>query len=200
MMLARREIMMAWNEMIRALGRLAALALLAVATACSSPPPQAAPTPAQLGAYRLGSGDALRMIIYGEDKLSGEFRVSDSGMIALPLIGDLKAAGQTVDELTQMVTAAYSANVLRNPRIAIEIMSYRPFFILGSVGKPGQYQFIPGMTVRQAIATANGYTPIAKQKVVMITHWGEAEEKSYRLDAATLVRPGDTIRIPERVF
>ena len=186
--------------MMAFLTRLAALALLTLTIACSGEQLQTAPAAAQLGSYRLGSGDALRMIIYGEDKLSGEFRVSDSGNIALPLIGDIKAACQTVDELTRTVTAAYSSSVLVNPRIAIEIISYRPFFILGAVGKPGQYPFIPGMTVRQAIATANGYTPIAKQKVVMVTHWGEAEEKSYRLDAATLVRPGDTIRIPERVF
>lgn len=178
----------------------AASALLMSGTACQSKKLEKGPTAAQLGLYRLGSGDALRLIIYGEDRLSGDFKVSDSGSIALPLVGDLKAAGKTVDELTQAVIAAYSASVLKNPRVAIEITSYRPFFILGEVNKPGQYPFIPGMTVRQAIATANGYTPAAKQKVVRITHWGESEEKAYRLEAATVVRPGDTIRVEERLF
>jgi len=179
---------------------LAAPALLASGTACQSAKLEKGPTAAQLGVYRLGSGDALRLIVYGEDRLSGDFKVSDTGNIVLPLIGDVKAAGLTVDELTQAVIAAYSRNVLKNPRVAIEITSYRPFFILGEVNKPGQYPFIPGMTVRQAIATANGYTPIARQKIVNITHWGESEERSYRLEAATVVRPGDTIRIGERPF
>lgn len=159
-----------------------------------------APAVSDTSAYRLGSGDMLRIVVYGEDRLSGEFKVNDDGKVGLPLIGQLQASGLTIAEMSQAIGAAYSKGILLKPQVAVEVKNYRPFFILGEVGRPGQYEFIPGMTVRQAIATASGFSYRAKEGVVMITRWGETEEKAFKLEAGTVVMPGDTIRIPERHF
>lgn len=164
----------------------------------SAPP---APALGTVQAYRLGAGDGLRLIVYGEEKLSGEYRVSDSGMVTVPLIGAIKADGQTIDELSVAIANAYrTSGILTAPRVAAEVLSYRPFYILGEVNKPGQYPFAPGMTVEQAVATANGYTYRAKKSEVMLRSFGTAEQSTYRLDPGTMVKPGDTITIPERHF
>jgi len=151
--------------------------------------------------YRLGGGDGLRLIFYGEDKLNGEYRIGGDGMLALPLIGQVKAEGLTIPELQTAIAAAYSrGGYLLDPKVAVEVLEYRPFFILGEVNAPGQYPFIPGMSVRQAIATAKGYTYRARQGTAMITHWQETNEVPYAVQPGTKVTPGDTIRVPERHF
>lgn len=152
-------------------------------------------------AYHLGAGDSLRVIVYGEEKLSGEYRVSDNGFVTLPLLGPVKASDLAIEQFSAAVAAGYrSGGFLKAPRVAAEVLAYRPFFILGEVNKPGQYPFVPGMTVRQAIATANGYTYRAKQSEIMVTRWGQTAEVAYKLDAGAAVSPGDTLRVPERHF
>jgi protein involved in polysaccharide export with SLBB domain len=169
-------------------------------TGCASKGVKPAPISTQ-AVYRLGSGDMLRITIYGEEKLTGEYRVGDDGTVALPLIGAVPASGKTTAELNERIAARFtSAGLLQKPNVASEVIAYRPFFILGEVQKPGQYPFIPGMTVRQAIATANGYTYRARQSQIMVTHWGEKNEVAYELDAGMPLAPGDTIRVPERHF
>lgn len=177
------------------------LALCAALGGCAGGQKEVAPTVAEARDYQLGAGDALRVIFYGEDKLNGEYRIGSDGGLALPLIGRVDAAGKTVAELQQTVGAAYArGGYLLDPKVAVEIISYRPFFVLGEVNAPGQYPFIPGMTVRQAIATAKGYTYRAQQGSAMVTRWGDTDEVSYKLSPGTAVAPGDTIRIPERHF
>lgn len=162
---------------------------------------QVAPSVADIRDYQLGAGDGLRLIFYGEDKLNGEYRIGSDGRLALPLIGSLDAGGKTLPELQDAIRVAYArGGYLLDPKVAVEILEYRPFFVLGEVNAPGQYPFIPGMTVRQAIATAKGYTYRAQQGQAMITRWGTSDEVSYRLAPGTAVTPGDTIRIPERHF
>lgn len=156
---------------------------------------------ASTNVYQLGAGDSLRVIVYGEDKLNGEYRVGDNGAVTLPLIGSVAAEGKSVEEFSAAVAESYrTGGFLNSPKVAAEVIAYRPFFVLGEVNKPGQYPFIPGMTIRQAIATANGYTYRAKQSEVMVTHWRQKQESTFRLDAAATVAPGDTIRVPERHF
>ncbi len=191
---------------MKQIGRTGVLGITLAASAlalggCAGGSAAGAPSVAEAAEYRLGSGDGLRLIFYGEDKLNGEYRIGSNGTLALPLIGEVDASGQTLPELQQQIAAAYKkGGFLLDPKVAVEILSYRPFFVLGEVNAPGQYPFIPGMTVRQAIATAKGYTYRAQQSRVMITRWGNAGETAYKLSPGTAVAPGDTIRIPERHF
>jgi polysaccharide export outer membrane protein len=176
-------------------------ALVLALGGCAASPKLAAPSVAEVGDYRLGAGDGLRLIFYGEDKLNGEYQIASDGHVALPLIGEVDANGKTLLELQAAIRTAYAkGGYLLDPKVAVEILRYRPFFVLGEVNAPGQYPFIPGMTVRQAIATAKGYTYRAQQGTAMITRWGEANETGYKLSPGTAVTPGDTIRVPERHF
>ncbi|WP_068072788.1 polysaccharide biosynthesis/export family protein [Novosphingobium lentum] len=178
-----------------------AAGLLVGLSACAAHTTVPAPSVSQAIDYRLDGGDGLRVIIYGEDKLSGEYHVGGDGRLALPLIGAIMAKGRTVQELQDAIAADFTqGGFFINPRVAVEILNYRPFFILGEVNAPGQYPFIPGLSVRQAIATAKGYTYRARHGSALITHWGEDKEVEYEMAPGSAVNPGDTIRIAERHF
>jgi polysaccharide export outer membrane protein len=152
-------------------------------------------------AYWLGAGDVVRLITFGEDSLTGEFRISDGGTIALPLIGVLPAAGLSPDGLANRVgKALVGANLLKAPSVSVEILSYRPVFVLGEVSKPGQYPYQPGMTVVTAAAVAGGFTYRAIDDyaaVVRTTNGVAIEGKASR---QAFVQPGDVITIYERRF
>lgn len=150
--------------------------------------------------YRLGPGDKIRLITYGEDSLTGEFAVSGAGAVSLPLIGDMKAAGLTTSELEDEIATALRGNYIKDPRVSVEVLNFRPFYILGEVNKPGEYPFEDGLTVMNAVATANGFTYRANSHRVMIKHAGETDEKEYPLTSSLAVAPGDTIRVKERFF
>jgi polysaccharide export outer membrane protein len=158
--------------------------------------PSAAP-----GAYQLGAGDVVRLITVGDDTLTGEFRVSDNGTIALPMLGAVRAAGLTPDALAVRVTAALvKANLYTAPSVSVEVTAYRPIFVLGEVAKPGQYPYQPGMTVVTAAAVAGGFTYRAVNDYASIvrTQGGVAVEgKAMR---QSFVQPGDVITIFERRF
>jgi polysaccharide export outer membrane protein len=149
--------------------------------------------------YRLGSGDKLRLIVFGETDLSGEFDVSGSGRVALPLIGQVEAEGLTLSELEAAVVAKLQDGYLNNPRVSVEVLNYRPFYIFGEVGSPGQYPYTSGMTVLNAVAVAGGYTYRANQEQVYITR-GEGAEVAYPASQAVKVLPGDVVRVSERFF
>lgn len=149
--------------------------------------------------YRLGSGDKLRVIVFGEDDLSGEFDVTGAGKVSLPLIGQVQAAGMTLDEFEAEVRSKLEQGYLTNPKVSVEVLNYRPFYIIGEVDKPGQYPYTNGMNVINAVAVAGGFTYRAKQDEVYITRDGE-KEKAYSADQAVKVLPGDIVRIPERFF
>jgi polysaccharide export outer membrane protein len=151
--------------------------------------------------YRLGPGDAVRIITFGEEPLTGEFRVNDSGSIALPLLGPVRAAGLSPAALeTTVATALKRANLLRNPSVSVEVVAYRPIFVLGEVNKPGQYPYQPGMTVVTAAAVAGGFTyrAIESYASVIRTEAGSATEGKAARQA--FVQPGDVITIFERRF
>jgi polysaccharide biosynthesis/export protein len=158
--------------------------------------PSAAP-----GAYRLGPGDVVRLITFGEDSLTGEFRVSDSGTIALPLLGEVPAQGLSPDALAvQVGKALVHANILRSPSVSAEIIAYRPIFVLGEVSKPGQYPYQPGMTMVTAAAVAGGFTYRAIQSYASVvrTQDGQAIEGIARRQS--FIQPGDVITVYERRF
>jgi polysaccharide export outer membrane protein len=150
--------------------------------------------------YQLGAGDKLRVIVYNEPQLSGEFQVAANGALAVPLIGDVAAAGRTPSSIAAEVQTKLGDGYLRDPRVSVEVLTYRPYYILGEVKTPGQYPYSSGLTVMNAIATAEGFTARSGRKTVFIRRAGSTEEKAYPLTPELRVSPGDTIRLGERYF
>ena len=179
----------------------AAALLCVVLTACSPGGSLPDLPSVPVSAYRLGPGDVLRLITFGEESLTGEFRVSDSGTIALPLIGPMAASGSSPEQLGKRVGEALTkANLLKAPSVSVEIIAYRPIFVLGEVSKPGQYPYQPGMTVVTAAAVAGGFTyrAVDGYAAIVRTQDGVAVEgKAYR---QSFVQPGDVITVLERRF
>ncbi|MFC0685473.1 polysaccharide biosynthesis/export family protein [Novosphingobium clariflavum] len=151
-------------------------------------------------AYALGSGDKLRITVYGEDKLTGEYMVDSGGSVAFPLVGAVQARGLTASTLAERIAGALRQGYLDAPSVSIDVLNYRPYYILGEVSKPGEYPYADSLTIFSAVAKAEGFTYRADERRVFIRHKDEAGETLYRLDGATPVLPGDTIRVLERKF
>mgnify|MGYP001627545602 CR=1 FL=1 len=180
------------------LGAMTGAAHAQVAAPAAAPAP--AVSPVQSMDYLLGPADKVRVTVYGEPSLSGEFFVTGSGLMSLPLIGEIKAGGMTVGQFQQAVQKALSDGYLKDPRVSAEVLTFRPFYILGEVEKPGTYPYTSGLTVLNAVATAGGFTYRADKKNVWIKHNGETTENKSELTPSIVVAPGDTIRIGERFF
>jgi len=171
------------------------------ASASSAAPPSAPASGVATGyEYRLGSGDKIRVIIFGEDNLGGEFTVAGDGKVSLPLIGDVNAQGLTAVELQAAITTSLKQGYLNDPKVNVEVLNFRPFYILGEVNKPGEYPYSNGMTVVNAVALAQGFTYRANEKRVFIRHANAASEEPVPLTSSLQVVPGDTVRIAERYF
>lgn len=151
-------------------------------------------------AYLLGSGDKLRVTTFGEPTLTGEFTVGGNGVVSLPLVGDISAQGATVAQFRDRFVEALKNGYLVDPRVSVEVLTYRPFYVLGEVNRPGEYPYTNSLTVQNAVATAGGFTYRANTRRVFIKRQGEIGEREYRLTVGTMVAPGDTIRIGERFF
>lgn len=156
--------------------------------------------PAAQSAFSLSPGDKLRINTYGEPSLSGEFIISSAGTIGFPLIGVVQAAGRDAQDIQRAITAALADGFVNDPKVTVEVANFRPVYILGEVNKPGEYPFAMGLTVRGAVAKADGFTYRANEKRVFIKRAGDPEEQVHRLTADIPVQPGDTIRIGERYF
>ena len=151
--------------------------------------------------YRLGSGDQIRIITFGEDQLTGEFRIDDQGRIALPLLGSVPAAGLTPQDLDDRIAQQLrERKLLRDASVSVEVIAYRPIFVLGEVAKPGQYAYQPGMTMLTTVAVAGGFTyrSVEDYASVVRTIGGEAVEG--RITPRSFIAPGDVIKIFERRF
>ena len=157
--------------------------------------------PLATAAYRLGPGDQVRIITFGEDALSEIFRVNDTGSLALPLLGSVKAEGLTTDQLGGRVAELLkSRNFMRNPSVSIEVTEYRAVFVLGEVSKPGQVIYQPGMSVLSAIAVAGGYTYRAVEDQVGVTRLIDGQPFQGRASPTTPLSPGDIVTVFERYF
>lgn len=176
------------------------VAACASATSIADSTDRISPTANFVEDYKLGVGDKVKITVFGEESLSGEFLVNANGGISLPLIGNVEAATHSAADLTKDIEARLGDGYIRNPKVAMEVLTYRPFFIMGEVGAPGQYPYSSGLTVMNAIATAQGYTPRADRKVIFIRRSGASEEKAFRMSPDLRVWPGDTIRLGERFF
>jgi polysaccharide export outer membrane protein len=163
-----------------------------IAYAAASPTPDAV--------YRLDAGDKLRIVIYGQEGLTNSYAIGASGTITMPLIGSVPARGRTPAELAAEITARLRKGFIRDPSVAVEIESYRPFFILGEVAAPGQYPYVPNMSVESAVAIAGGFSPRARRDVVTLTHPDRSGSARMVVPLGTPMSPGDTVLIGERWF
>ncbi|CAN5616525.1 polysaccharide biosynthesis/export family protein [soil metagenome] len=197
---------MNWGFGVKGRALLALAAAIALSACGKSGPPPISAGDRYVGsadfdeAYKLGSGDKVRMTVFSEPQLSGDYSVSGDGELSLPLIGNVAVAGKTTSQASTAIQARFADGYLRNPRISMEVTTYRPFFILGEVKSPGQYPYASGMTALNAIAIAQGYTPRARKKRVFIRRFGEQLEQEYVVTPDLRVWPGDTIRLAERYF
>jgi polysaccharide export outer membrane protein len=159
-----------------------------------------AAVPEAASVYSLDSGDRLRIVVFGQDGLSNSYVVDAAGNITMPLIGAVPARGSSTSELARQVGARLRNGFIREPHVAIEIESYRPFFILGEVTYPGQYPFVPNMTVETAVAIAGGFTPRAYRWDVKVARNQGGQAYRMSVPLAYALRPGDTVTIEERWF
>lgn len=151
--------------------------------------------------YVLGAGDQVRVITFGDEQLTGEFRVKDDGNVALPLLGPVKAAGLTPSQLQNEISRdLVSHSLYKNPSVSVEVTAYRPVFVLGEVNRPGQYPYQPGMTAETAVAIAGGFTYRAIEDQFSIARNVQGKIIRGRAGPETRVRPGDVLDVYERSF
>jgi len=190
---------------------LLSLGLLAGCGGSSPPqvPPQAAAqvealSPEQqqeaVAGYQLGPGDQVRVTVFRHEDLSGEFLLDGEGFFALPLVGEVKGGGRTVRDLEGTIEGAFKeGGYLVNPQVSLEVLNYRPFYIIGEVNQPGSYPYVNGMTVINAIALAGGYTYRASEGSITVQRGG-SETGEVEVGPTSQVLPGDIINVPERFF
>jgi protein involved in polysaccharide export with SLBB domain len=150
--------------------------------------------------YVLGTGDKIKIIVYGEDDLGGTFQVDARGFVQLPLIGPIMAAGGTGTELGARYQSALSDGFVISPKVAVEVAQYRPFYVIGEINHPGQFDYANGISVVDAVALAGGYTIKAVSSSVYIRHANAKDEEEAPLDESTKVQPGDVVRVPATTF
>ncbi|NQV56655.1 MAG: polysaccharide export protein [Rhodospirillales bacterium] len=150
--------------------------------------------------YTLGSGDKLKITVYGQKELSGEFEVNGVGVVSMPLIGDVAVNGQTQKQAEDNIIRLLEDGYLKHPKVSIEVQNYRPFYIIGEVKKPGNYPYVNGMTILNAVAIASGFTYRANEKQILIIRGNDPDKTQQPTTPAARVLPGDIIKIQERFF
>jgi polysaccharide export outer membrane protein len=151
-------------------------------------------------AYHLDAGDRLRVVVYGQEGLTNTYAIDAGGSITMPLIGSVRARGRTTAGLAAAISAKLRAGFIREPSVAVEIEAYRPFFILGEVAAPGQYPYVPNMTVESAVAIAGGFSPRALRDRVTVTHTDASGPARFVVPPGSPISPGDTVLVSERWF
>lgn len=173
--------------------------------ACSNAPQMAPPSFATTDAsalertYRLGIGDKLKIAVFGEENLSGQYEVNALGQVSLPLVGEIDAQGQAITVFRQDVARRLADGYLKSPRVTVEVLNYRPIYVHGEVKSGGEFPYKNGLKIRDAIALAGGFTYRANERFVKIVREGEGEAE-VPLTSNVIVLPGDNIRVPERFF
>ncbi|MDD1624950.1 MAG: polysaccharide export protein [Methylococcaceae bacterium] len=150
--------------------------------------------------YKLGSGDLIKITVFKQEELSGEYTINGAGQIALPLIGDVNTKDLTVKQVEKAIADKLKPDYLLNPRVNVQVLNYRPFYILGEVKEPKSYPYVDGMTYLNAVAIAGGYTYRAKEDHVMVIHMNDPQKHELRLTMDEKVMPGDVIHVEERFF
>jgi polysaccharide export outer membrane protein len=201
---------MAWHRQIMMLlGLVLSVVLISGCSSSSRPTPVEAAAVAggaagapleDISSYRLGPGDALRVNVFRHEDLSGEFTLDGDGYFALPLVGEVLGGGRSARELENEIEGALkSGGYLIDPQVSIQVLNYRPFYIIGEVNNPGSFEYVNGMTVINAVALAGGFTYRADQDDIVISRGGSSGPE---IEAApdTEVLPGDIIEVQERFF
>jgi protein involved in polysaccharide export with SLBB domain len=160
----------------------------------------AADSPQQMVMLPLAAGDKVRVTVYGEDRISGEYQIDPDGLISLPLAGTIRAAGLTKPALETALADKLAGKYLRNPKVTVDVVNFRPFYVLGEVQKPGEYPYRSGLNVLSAIAIAGGTTYRANGSKVYIQRFGSTDLIEFEQSPMTTVMPGDVVRVPERYF
>ena len=150
--------------------------------------------------YRLGPTDRVRITVFGHEDLSGEFEVDGTGNVSLPLIRIVPASGLTTQELAATIARKLQPDYLKEPRVSVDVINYRPFYIIGEVRNPGSYPFVNNMTVVNAVAVAGGYTYRASKKKITVIRADDATKEKQRVSEDTRIYPGDVVEVPERYF
>jgi protein involved in polysaccharide export with SLBB domain len=158
------------------------------------------PAGASLAAL-LQPGEKIKITVYGEDALTGEYDISPNGYVSMPLIGTVRAAGQTPVELGRVLSGKFRAGgVLQDPHVNVAVVTFKPFYVIGEANTPGEYPYRSGLTVHSAVAMAGGFTYRASRSIVLIRHTGDDVWREYPLTEPVPIAPGDLIRVPERYF
>jgi polysaccharide export outer membrane protein len=150
--------------------------------------------------YALDSGDRLRVVVFGQEGLTNAYLVDAAGLIDVPLIGQVMARGATTIELAHRIAAKLRNGFVREPHVAVEVVAYRPFFILGEVTAPGQYPYVPRMTAETAVAIAGGYTPRAFRRNLTLDRPEGGRIVRMSVPPSFPLHPGDTVNVQERWF
>ena len=152
------------------------------------------------GGYQLGPGDKLVISVFNQEDLTGEYAINGAGRFFMPFIGNVDAKGLTITELTDLIVNKLKPDYLVNPRVSIEVLNFRPFYIIGEVNAPNSYPYVEGMTYLNAVAIAGGYTYRAKKGYAMVRRNEDQDGKEQKVDMTSSVMAGDIIRIVERMF
>lgn len=167
-------------------------------------PTEAAPATVSMesaDAYRLEPGNKVRVQVFNQTNLSGDFTLDPAGNISMPLIGNIPSAGITSRVLGERIADQLKRdNYMQDPRVGVEVVTFRPFYVLGEVRQPGEFPYMTGMTVLSAIARAGGYDYRARQGEVVVVRMIGSEQKDYLANERTPLLPGDIVRVLERRF
>jgi len=155
-----------------------------------------------LSDYRLGSGDAIKISVYEEPELGLEVRLSDAATISYPFLGELQVAGLTVGQLEEKITSGLKGDYLVNPNVSVSLAEYRQFYVHGEVKSPGGFSFVPGLTIRKAIALAGGFTERASRSKMFVIRDGEeyASDKGEQISLDDELSPGDIVTVEQSFF
>jgi len=152
-------------------------------------------------ASHLQPGEKIKVTVYGEEALTGDYDVNPSGYVTMPLIGAVKAAGRSQSEFEKDVASRYvRGGFLQDPHVTVAVVQFKPFYVMGEVATSGEFPFRSGLNVHTAVAMAGGFTYRASKTYVLIRHAGDEVWKEYSLAEPVPIAPGDLIRVPERYF
>ncbi|AOS96491.1 Polysaccharide biosynthesis/export protein [Microbulbifer aggregans] len=178
--------------------------LLLAAALCLAPLPLMAETdskaPLKIANYQLDSGDRIAIRVFGEEDLSMEMYLGDSGVINYPFIGEIDVTGLNTSELERKIVAGLRGDYLINPSVEVTIVEYRPFFINGEVTSPGSYTFHPGLTINKAVAMASGFTPRASEQKITVERGQGEKKRTFKAELDTRLLPGDIVTVEQGIF
>jgi polysaccharide export outer membrane protein len=152
------------------------------------------------GAYAIRPSDQLRIQVYDDQNITGEYLVDSAGYVSIPLAGRVKASGLTPPQLERAIIAKLASGVLKKPDVTVQVLGYGPVYVHGEVKRGGEFPYRPGLTIMDAVALAGGYTYRADETAAFVTRAGSRIERGYALESTVRIYPGDNIRIPERFF